>query len=60
MNVSVVANITVKIQSRTVEMSLDEAKQLYSELGKIVGDYTPPLMDLHRLDTAPMWRSQEG
>ena len=39
MSVTVTTNITVKIQGRTIELSLEEAKVLYAELGKICAPY---------------------
>ena len=39
MNVSVTSTITVKIQNKTIELNLEEAKELYIELGKVVAPY---------------------
>lgn len=43
MNVNVSAIVTLKVQSKTIELSMDEAKELYKELGKIVEPSTPSL-----------------
>ena len=47
MSVNVSATVTLKVQSKTIELTMDEAKELYKELGKIVEPTTP----------LPTWKS---
>lgn len=53
MNVNVSATVTLKVQSNTIELSMDEAKELYKELGKIVEPTTPSLLPY----SPPVWKS---